>query len=255
MNDYSLSSDNERLIHINDLRSIDLVARRNEVHLWNADLDSFSVEHLEPLLCAEELGRAHRFHFAKDRKHFIVARALLRTLLGAYLGTDPRLLILSYGEVGKPFVAAEFEGRISFNLAHSGGRAIYAITESRALGVDLELIREETAGDDIAKRFFSASEIKEFQRVPRELRREAFFNCWTRKEAYIKARGEGLSIPLDGFQVSLIPGDPAALLSHHSSPTEVKRWEMRSIQVAAGYVAALVVEGHGWTLNSFRIAS
>ena len=256
MDDYSLNSDiNERLIHIQDLRSIELVARERQVDLWYADLDSFSADHLEPVLCAEELGRAHRFHFAKDKKHFIVTRALLRTLLGAYLGTDPRLLILAYGKMGKPFVTAEFEGRISFNLAHSGGRAIYAFTESRALGVDLELIREETAGDDIAKRFFSASEIEELQTVPLELRREAFFNCWTRKEAYIKARGEGLSMPLDGFRVSLKPGDLAALLSNHSDLTEVERWEMRSIPVAAGYVAALVVEGHGWALNGFRLAS
>lgn len=258
MNDHSLRSDsNNYSIAISDLPGVNLVADRSEVHLWHADLDSFPAGALDPVLSPEELRRARRFHFVKDQKHFSIARGLLRQLLAAYLGSNPQLLTLAYGKMGKPFLPADVQPpqrSISFNLAHSGGRAIYAFTLGREVGVDLELIRDETSVDDIAKRFFSACEIQELQALPLERRKEAFFNCWTRKEAYIKARGEGLSIPLDSFDVSLAPEASAALLRNHVDAAEVARWEMRSVPVAPGFVAALVVEGKGWRLKTFQIA-
>lgn len=253
MNDHSPGSDHSNPIAINDLAALNLAASSREVHLWHADLDSFSSELLDPVLSAEELARAGRFHFVKDKKHFIVARALLRKLLAAYLGSDPQLLTFEYGDKGKPFVAAGGQGRISFNLAHSGGRAIYVFTKGREVGVDLEFIRKDTAGADIAKRFFSAWEMQAIQTVPEEQRKEAFFNCWTRKEAYIKARGEGLSIPLDSFDVSVAPEETAALLRNYVDEAEVARWEMQAMPVAQGFVAALVVEGKGWQLKTFQI--
>lgn len=208
------------------------------------------------MLAADEISRADRFHFAKDRDHFIVARGLLRTLLAAYLGADAAGLRFAYAEKGKPSLAdASNAGSqpdaVNFNLAHSHGGALYAFSRGRELGVDLEFIRENFEGEKIAERFFSAAEIETLELVPRELKEQAFFECWTRKEAYIKARGEGLSMPLDEFDVSLRPGEPAALLRNHKDPDEVTRWTMRSITVSAGYVAALVVEGHDWKLQSF----
>ncbi len=257
MNALSLAFDiDDNSVAINDLPSLRLAVNSSEVHLWRVDLNSFSDKLLADVLSTDEISRADRFHFANDRKHFIVARALLRTLLAAYLGLAPRLLKLTYGEMGKPFLTAEeqsSERPISFNLAHSAGRALYAFTQGREVGVDLEFIRNITAGDDIANRFFSANESAAIQALPMEQRKEAFFNCWTRKEAYIKARGEGLSIPLDSFEVSVAPAERAGLFRNHVDEGEIERWEMHSVNFTPDYVGALVVEGHGWQLKTFKL--
>lgn len=208
---------------------------------------------MRPLLAADEIARADRFHFAKDRNHYLVARGLLRKLLAAYLGIGPTELRFVYAEKGKPSLEASQQGEINFNLAHSKARAIYAFSRGRELGVDLEFIREDLAGEQIAERFFSEREIDQLRTVPAALRKQAFFNCWTRKEAYIKARGEGLSMPLHQFDVSLVPGEDAALLRNHKEPDEVERWKMLSVTVPDDYVAALVVEGHEWRLKSFAV--
>jgi len=225
----------------------------DEVHVWLADLDQPPADNLKSLLTEDEIVRAERFHFEKDRKHYIVARALLRKLLAAYLGTTAGELRFNYAEKGKPALAGVENSLLNFNLAHSHGKAIYAFSLGRELGVDLEFIREDFGGEEIAERFFSRGEIATLKNVPPELTKEAFFHCWTRKEAYIKARGEGLSMPLDVFDVSLLPGEPAALLRNHKEPAEVTRWSMQSVPVPDGYVAALVVEGHCFKLKRFSI--
>jgi 4'-phosphopantetheinyl transferase len=176
----------------------------------------------------------------------------LRSLLSAYLGISSEELRFSYAEKGKPSLQ-KGPSEINFNLAHSHGMAVYAFSHTREVGVDLEYMREDLANEDIAKRFFSMREIKMLDAVPAELKKLAFFNCWTRKEAYIKARGEGLSMPLDEFDVSLEPGEPAALLANHKEPAEITRWSMQSIPVPTGYVAALCVEGFDWLLKSFAL--
>ena len=231
-----------------------LQLQSDEVHIWLADLNQHSAESLKSLLAQDEIVRAERFHFEKDRKHYIVARALLRKLLAAYLGTTAGELRFNYAEKGKPALAGVENSLLNFNLAHSHGKAIYAFSRGRELGVDLEFIREDFGGEEIAERFFSPGEIAALRSVPPELTKEAFFHCWTRKEAYIKARGEGLSMPLDVFDVSLLPGEPAALLRNHKEPAEVTRWSMQSLPVPNGYVAALVVEGHFVKLKRFSIA-
>ena len=224
-----------------------------DVHLWQVTLADSLADGLKHLLSADESSRANRFHFAKDRNHFIAARVLLRTLLAAYLGINAKELQFTYAEKGKPYLEESARRGINFNLAHSHGRALYAFSHGREVGVDLEFMRETLADEKIAERFFSPREIETLRTVPAELRKEAFFNCWTRKEAYIKARGEGLSMPLDEFDVSLTPGEPAALLRNHKAPAEAARWTMRSIPMPAGYVAALVVEGHDWRLKTFSL--
>src|SRR6476659_2394037 len=180
-----------------------------EVHLWQASLDGRPADIFESFLSADELDRANRFHFAADRIHFIVARGLLRNLLAAYLGINCAELRFSYGAKGKPFLLLDGQTQINFNLSHSHGRAAFAFSRGRELGVDLEFVKEDFEAELIATRFFSRSEVLALRLVPAELRNQAFFNCWTRKEAYIKARGEGLSMPLDQFDVSLKPGEPA----------------------------------------------
>lgn len=225
----------------------------DEVHVWLANLDSYPASDLKSFISSDEVKRAERFHFAKDRNHFIVARGLLRQLLAAYLKTAAVDLAFSYGAKQKPSLAGIEKGVLNFNLAHSHGRAAYAFSRNRELGIDLELIRENFGGAEIAQRFFSRSEIETLDTVPPELAAHAFFNCWTRKEAYIKAIGEGLSLPLDTFDVSLAPGEPAALLRNHKEPREVERWSMISIAAPEKFVAALVVEGKDWKLKTFAL--
>jgi 4'-phosphopantetheinyl transferase len=223
----------------------------DEVHVWTADLDSYAPESLISVLSTEEAERASRFHFNTHRHHFIVARALLRKLLAGYLKTPAHEVEFHYGHYGKPGLASPAPHK--FNLAHSHGRAAYAFSLNRELGIDLELVRADFGGEEVAQRFFSRCEIETLQKLPKALAGQAFFNCWTRKEAYIKAIGEGLSMPLDVFDVSLAPGEPAALLQNRRNAGEVSRWSMQALPVPDGYVAALVVEGDGWSLRRFNI--
>jgi 4'-phosphopantetheinyl transferase len=248
----SLSTD-EKLtsVGLSGLLSCRLSITPADVHLWRASLDKRLADLVEGHLSADEISRADRFHFAKDRNHFVAARGLLRSLLSAYLGINSEKLGFSYAEKGKPSLQEGHQSVINFNLAHSHDLAIYAFSQSREVGIDLEYMRDDLANEEIAERFFSLREIKSLVTVPAELKKQAFFNCWTRKEAYIKARGEGLSMPLDEFDVSLKPEEPAALLANHKEPAEVTRWSMRSIPVPPGYVAALCVEGFDWRLKSF----
>jgi 4'-phosphopantetheinyl transferase len=240
-------------VDMDDLPAAPLTLSADDVHVWQARLDDHDAGGLRLLLSADEISRADRFHFPKDRDHYTVARGLLRKLLAAYLRLGPAELQFTYAEKGKPSLVESQRSLINFNLAHSHGVVLYAFSTGREIGVDVEFLREDFAGDQIAERFFSPGEIDTLRSVPASLRKEAFFNCWTRKEAYIKARGEGLSLPLDEFDVSLLPGEDAALLRNHKEPAEVGRWTMRSIPVPTGYAAALVVEGNDWRLKSFSL--
>ncbi len=218
----------------------------SEIHVWRAslDLDEETLSRYASILSQDETIRASRFLFPRDRDHFTVARGVLRELLGKYVDCSPARLEFQYGPRGKPALrAAEGRSRIHFNLSHSRGLAVYAVARNRELGIDLEPIRPEFAGENIAERHFSAQELNEWHSLPPELRAEAFFLCWTRKEAYVKARGEGLQIPLASFSVTLTPGQPAELLSPDGA-----RWRLHSFQPAPGYAAAVVGEGKDWRL-------
>jgi 4'-phosphopantetheinyl transferase len=141
----------------------------------------------------------------------------------------------------------------SFNLSHSHGLLLLAITRGREVGIDVEWIHAEFAGQgqEIAERFFSPNEVAKFCSLPTDQKAEAFFNCWTRKEAYVKAKGGGLSVPLDQFEVSLSPGEPAALL-HAASPRETSYWSMEELYPGPGYAAALVVKGRDLQLRNWQ---
>ncbi|HZE69993.1 MAG TPA: 4'-phosphopantetheinyl transferase superfamily protein [Pyrinomonadaceae bacterium] len=224
-----------------------------DVHVWRASLDQTPaiVEQLRQLLSADERIRADRFHFENDRQHFVVGRGCLRMLLSRYLEIPPGEIQFSYGAQGKPQLAtanAQLHP-FHFNLAHSGTLALYAFTRVGEIGVDLERIRPEFTGDDIAKRFFSPGEVACLNELSRELRHEAFFNCWTRKEAFIKAIGMGLSLSLDQFDVTLGPAEPAELLRTRWDEKEAARWSLKALDVGPGYVAAVAVAGRDWQLT------
>ncbi len=208
------------------------------MHVWRLVLDQ-PVEPFWPLLQPDEIERANRFHFEKHRKHFAIARGFLRVLLGRYLRSDPKLLEFSYGAYGKP--ALVHETALRFNMSHSHEVALYAFTERCEIGVDVEHARPDFTGDDIARRFFSPFEVESLDGLPGDERVNGFYRCWTRKEAYIKATGRGLSQALDSFDVTLGPGESAALLRCEDGAPE--RWTMVDVEVGPGYAGAVAVEG------------
>jgi 4'-phosphopantetheinyl transferase len=228
---------------------------RGAVHVWRVSLDESPslVALFQNTLDDDERSRAGRFHFRRDRERFVVGRGVLRTLLGRYLDRSPESLSFTYSPHGKPALASESgDDAICFNLSHSQGTALYAVTRNRELGVDLEFIRCDLETEQIAQRFFSQSEIAALLTLPLTLRKYAFFLCWTRKEAYIKARGEGLSMSLDQFNVSLNPGEPAALLSTKPDPDEALGWSLRNLTPGPAYAAALAVKGHDCDLSCWQ---
>jgi 4'-phosphopantetheinyl transferase len=238
-----------------DLPPLTLILGPDEVHVWRAALDQTAscVRSLWQTLAMDERARAERFRFQKDREHFIVARGLLRALLGRYLAMEPSQLRFSYSLHGKPALAWDSGGDgLRFNVSHSHRLALFAISYGRELGIDVERIRAGVASEQTAERFFSPSEVAVLCSLPSHLRTTAFFHCWTRKEAYIKARGEGLSLHLDQFAVSLAPGEPPALLSTQQGPHEAWRWSLQELNPGPGYVAALAVEGHHWKLRCWQ---
>jgi 4'-phosphopantetheinyl transferase len=173
-----------------------------------------------------------------------VGRGLLRIILGHYVEAPPEGLRFCYNPYGKPALdPTQDRGSLRFNLSHSGGRALYAVARGREVGVDVETIRTEFAGLAIAERFFAPAEVAVLRDLAPEHRTRAFFSCWTRKEAFIKARGKGLSIPLDTFEVSLAPGAPAALLATHDDRDEAARWTLFDLDPGPGFAGALAVEG------------
>ena len=226
----------------------------NEIHVWRASLNwgQATLQAFESSLADDERTRAERFIFEPDRDHFIAARGFLRNLLGSYLHCPPRTIDFAFGPHGKPFVAARISGpHVCFNLSHSHGVALIALGCNRQIGIDIELIRPEFAGEEIAKRYFSPREIEELSKLPVEMRAEGFFLCWTRKEAYVKARGDGLHVPLDSFSVSVSPDTPAKLLSADESRWRVESF-VPSLVSEPGYVASVVAEGKDWSPHYFE---
>jgi 4'-phosphopantetheinyl transferase len=197
------------------------------------------------MLSSDERARADRFYFSQDRESFIVARGMLRSILGRYLNRSPEALRFHYSAHGKP--ALDFDSgddAIRFNLSHSHRMGLYAFARDREVGIDVEFVRDGPHAEHIAEHFFSPDEVRSLQALPPAQRRHAFFLCWTRKEAYIKGRGEGLSLPLDQFDVSLTPGEPAKLLSTRPDPLEAGRWFLQDLTLGPdGYAAAVAIEG------------
>lgn len=227
---------------------INLALARDEVHVWRAPLDLPVPPGFDRILSEAELQRARRFRFERDYWHFIVAHGLLRVILSRYVNIEPSRLCFCSNLYGKPaLVASSGQAALRFNLSHSDGLALYAIARDREVGIDLERIQTDFAFEQIGEQFLSPREAAELDALPACLRREALYTWWTRKEAFVKARGQGLSLPLDQFSVSLAPSQPARLYTHE--PCQALHWSLQDIMPGFGYVATLAVEGPSWHLQ------
>jgi 4'-phosphopantetheinyl transferase len=232
-----------------------LTPPEHEVDVWVAWLDVTVSElrRLERTLTADERRRAERFRLGRHRDRFVAGRGLLRDVLGRYLGSRPEHVSFSYGARGKPALAPAVDHTpLAFNLAHSGALALVAVTANGAVGVDVERVREDVDCERIGAQFFSAHENRTLRSLPRSHREEAFFTCWTRKEAYVKARGCGLALPLDAFDVSLAPGSVARLLRAPASSDEARGWWLLDCSPADGYVGAVAGDGPAAALRRWQ---
>jgi 4'-phosphopantetheinyl transferase len=212
-----------------------------EVHLWLIDLDNGSdcIEIFRSYLSDDERKRAARIRIRKVQDHFVVARGFLRKILGESLSTPPENLDFVYGPHGKPELQNTGSVNIHFNLSHSSSLALLAINRQHPIGVDIEVARQGRPFMRLAERFFSVREIGDLHDLDEASILDGFYACWTRKEAYLKAIGTGLATPLNAFDVTLKPGDQPALVGQRLDPLETSRWEIREVQVPAGYRAAV----------------
>lgn len=205
---------------------------------WPLDVSVLEVRSLRKVLSADELERAERYRFDQHRNEFILTRAVLRTVLASYTAQSPESLSFDYSAQGKPALR-NGPSDLRFNVSHTEGLAVLALVREREIGVDAEKIRPQPDAQKLAKRFFSPQEQRFLEKLSGDQLQKAFFRCWTRKEAYIKAKGEGLSIPLHAFDVSLEEDLPAALVATRPDPTEAGRWTLYDLSVGQGYSAAL----------------
>ena len=232
----------------------DLTLSYDDVHVWCASLDQpvARVQQLAHTLSHNERTRAARFRLERGRKRFVVACGTLKAILGRYLGIDPSQVQFRYGPNGKPYLSAGNGSALRFNLAHSHELALCGVAYDREIGVDLEHIRSVPDVDQIAADHLTARENAALRALSGDEAIEAFFRCWTRKEAYMKATGEGLTLPPDQIDVSLSPQQAARLISVAGDPQAAVRWSLQSLAPAPGYAAAIAVAGHGWRLACWR---
>jgi 4'-phosphopantetheinyl transferase len=225
-----------------------------EVHLWTVRLaasDKRTRDFLDSLP-DDERHRAAAFRFEKHKKRFIIGRGLLRALLGSYTGRPPGEIAFRYGAKGKPALQTGEAPLLYFNLAHSEDQIVYALCRDCELGVDLERVRELPEAESLARRFFADEEYNEFLSFSPVQRNAAFFNCWTRKEACLKAMGDGLFAPLDRFQVSLKPGDAAAVLGVDGDGQAAAEWTLLHLTPLEEYVGAIALRAPGITLREWK---
>lgn len=236
----------------------DLKLSHDEVHVWCARLTATDrcIRDLWGTLARDEVWRAERYRFTEDRDRFVVARSLLRCILGRYLAMAPEEVEIQYGPFGRP-ILPKVAGRtgLQFSVSHSSGMVLYAMARERQVGIDLERIRALPDVRALVEGCFSPTERAAFCALPSEQQLLAFFRCWTRKEAFIKAKGQGLSFALDRFEVSMAPGEAARLLHVDGDPREASRWSLRELSPGHDYVAALAVEGRGLRLSYWRWAA
>jgi 4'-phosphopantetheinyl transferase len=213
----------------------------NDIHVWRCRLfsDLPGRADLEQHLSEDERERAARFRFEPDRRRYLVARAMLRRIVASYVADRPERLRFRYEKHGRPALMPQRpDACVDFNVSHSGELALLAVARSRRIGIDVEKVRADIGSDEIAQRFFSPNEVRALRSLPDELRNMAFFHCWTRKEAYVKACGEGLNIALDSFDVTLAPGTPARFTRGVDAS-----WQLLGFLVEPGYPAALAHPG------------
>ncbi|MFC3531263.1 4'-phosphopantetheinyl transferase family protein [Vogesella facilis] len=233
-----------------------LLPAEHEVHIWCVSLKVTpeTAARLYASLSIDEQERSSRFHFQHDQQHFVVAHGALRDLLGRYLALQPARLSYVYNAFGKPELSPVLGSRLRFNLSHSADLALIAIAANVDVGIDLEAIREQSGYAAIAQQFFAATEIQQLDRLQGRGYTEAFLRYWTRKEAYLKARGDGLTIPLDSFTIPQASNPPYALPGCQTPEESVRMegWSLYDLQPAPDYLGALAIEGNGWGLKQYQ---
>ncbi|GCE02872.1 4'-phosphopantetheinyl transferase family protein [Dictyobacter aurantiacus] len=223
-----------------------VVLKPDEIHVWRVFVDEWlaSLPQLRAFLSPDEQARAQKFYFERDRNCSIIARGVLRVLLGRYCALDPSMIMLCYNEFGKPDLASnDLSLPLYFNLAHSHTTIVYAFTYINRVGIDVEYMRTNIEYEELAEHYFSPVEKAQLQAMSIEQKMQAFFAGWTRKEAYIKARGKGLSIPLDSFDVTLLPDQDPRLLDCREDPQSVSHWTLYALPADPHYAGALALNG------------
>jgi 4'-phosphopantetheinyl transferase len=227
----------------------------DEIHVWCAWLDELvsDVPAFVSLLSDSERKRADRFQFDRDYNRFIVRHGWLRMILGSYLSIEPARVAFTYESRGKPIASAPGHATpFHFNLSHSNGLALIAATRQAPLGIDVERVRFVAEADEVAAKFFSPHEGAMLNALPAEQKMVSFFHCWTRKEAYLKATGEGIADALPRIEVSLTPGQPARLSKINGDALAASRWRLGGLAPAPGFVGALAIKADSFTLSCWR---
>lgn len=232
-----------------------LQLHHGEVHTWRVwlDLSSHEIDTMQVTISEPEMDRAEKFHFLKDRNRFIAAHSYLRQILAKYLELEPEEIRYTYNEHGKPEFDSDFS-QMRFNLSHSEFIGLIAVSKMSRIGIDIERIKQQVNIEEIAKRFFSSGETKKILSLSESERNEAFFRCWTQKEAYIKALGVGMLMSLNQFEVSFEPGIPPKIKHIDGDEGEAARWNMYHINPNEGFIGALVVEGKPTDVKLFQMS-
>ncbi|MGI9549671.1 MAG: 4'-phosphopantetheinyl transferase family protein [Aurantibacter sp.] len=235
--------------HIEEQMHTDLPS--NTIHVWTKNFGAVQheTERLIHLLNDHEKIRANKFKFPKDRQRFIVSRAVLKVLLGRYLDENPQEIEFEYGAYGKPEV--KVPSSVNFNISHAGNMVVLGFVKNYTIGVDVEIVKNDFDVVELAENFFSQDEIRALSNTNENERFRAFYRCWTRKESFIKAVGQGLSYPLDSFAVSLDDDHSAEFLKINGIPDPQKNWRLHSFIPADGYIAALSINGNPKTIQFF----
>jgi 4'-phosphopantetheinyl transferase len=230
----------------------------NDVHVWAArlDLPSEALARFTGLLSQEEHARATRFRFERHRNRFIAARGVLRSILATHVGPAPDELQFEYGPNGKPgLTGCLAQGGLCFNLAHSEDLALIAVTHLGPIGVDLEYVRPMADADELVARFFSVRENARFETLPANQKDAAFFNLWTRKEAWLKATGDGIGHLLNRVEVTFLPGEPAQLLALPEKAGLSRDWILRELIPAKGFVGAVAFPSVRFSICNFQFST
>lgn len=227
----------------------------DQVHVWRIELNRPETERerLWPLLSPEEKQQADRFHFPNGKNHYVVCRGTVRLILAGYLQINPSEVRFQVGPFGKPSLKIASRTKVEFNVSHSHGLALLAVSAGRPLGVDLEQVRVMDTYEQIAVRYFSPIEVKRLRQMADHEKPEAFFSCWSRKEAFVKATGQGISYGLDQFSVPLSLHDPNARFVPIDCPHETTRWRMCTLIPAPNFVGAIVAAGDNWDVSAFAL--
>ena len=237
-------------------RSLAAALRDGEVHVWFVLEEEFGgrLPHWGHMLDTQESERAARCRDTASKDRFVIARGLLRVLLARYAGVEPNRIGLACLKEGKPFVESPAHAKnVCFNLSHSGGALLYAFAWGRDVGVDIQQVRDASNALAIARRFFTDEEVAALSALPSDRLREAFFACWTRKEAYAKARGDGVLSSFNPLAMGIGPLDVSTVVLDDSSGQDARRWTIMDLAPYPGYAAAVAVEGERYPVRCWRL--